>query len=310
MRIAYAGTPEFSVPALLALTESSHHVCLVITQPDRPAGRGKKLMPSAVKTLALDQDLPIFQPTKINTAESLAELAKLELDVLVVAAYGQIFSQELLSLPKLGCINIHASLLPRWRGASPIQHAILAGDTKTGVSIMQMQQAMDAGDIWMQESCAISDEDTAQSLHDRLADLGAPALLQALSIIKVGDQQPNPQLEDQVTFCSKLKKSDGIIDWSHAAKDIMRQIRAYYPWPGSYTHLGERRISISHACEEANSSDETPGKVLDCGANGILVQCGQNAVRILELTPAGGKRVQAKDFANSNQLTGVIFGRE
>ena len=310
MRVAYAGTPEFAVPALISLAESRHNVCLVVTQPDRRAGRGKVLTPSPVKLTAQAQQISVFQPDNINSDESLKTLEALDLDVLVVAAYGQIFSTQLLSLPRLGCINIHASLLPRWRGASPIQHAILAGDQNSGVSIMQMCKAMDAGDVWLQKSCAIQDTDTAESLHDRLAELSGPALQEALEIILTQDEQAQPQLEDQVTFCKKLNKSDGEINWQSDGDEIMRQIRAYYPWPSAFSYLKGRRISISKAQLELTTSAEAPGKVLDYTSHGILVQCGQNAVRILELTPAGGKRVQAKDFANSNDLANAVFTRQ
>lgn len=235
LRVAYAGTPEFAVPALEALGHSRHELVEVVTQPDRRAGRGRKIVESAVKKSALSSKLPVFQPEKINSKKALAHLAVLQIDLFVVAAYGQIFSPDLLALPRLGCINIHASLLPRWRGASPIQHAVLNGDEMSGVTIMQMGEAMDAGDIWFQESCKIEESDTAQSLHNRLAVLAGNIILPAMDVVLGGNDKPQPQMQNLVTYCSKLQKSDGLIDWQQPAEQITRKVRAFFPWPGAFT---------------------------------------------------------------------------
>ena len=308
LRVAYAGTPEFAVPALEALMASSYHVELVITQPDRKAGRGRKISESPVKQSATSANVHVFQPESINTEEALSFLKSLDLDVLVVAAYGQIFSQALLDLPRLGCINIHASLLPRWRGASPIQHAILNGDVRTGVTIMQMQRAMDAGDIYLQSECEIEPTDTAQSLHDRLAGLGGSALIEALSKIDQEDFLPHPQEEAKVSYCTKLQKSDGLIDWHESAEIIDRKIRAFYPWPGAYTALNGRRIRITKAELSETEVNGAAGLITKSGKEGVIVNTGEKSIALKELIPEGGKRVSAADFSNSNSLLGQILG--
>lgn len=310
LRIAYAGTPEFSVPALQSLLTSDHQVIAVITQPDRRAGRGKKLSPSPVKIAALNADIPVLQPNNINALEVINELQQLDLDMIVVAAYGQLFTKDVLNIGKYGCINIHASLLPKWRGASPIQHAILAGDKETGVSIMQMQKGMDAGDVWLQSSCVITADDTSESLHQRLAELSGDALLQAIDLIIEGKQTPEKQRADAVTYCEKIQKNDGLIDWSDSAQNIIRKLRAYHPWPGIFTFFGERRVRITSAVEEkCNNVTDKVGVVLDKGQAGILVSCGTHCLRIQELVPAGGKRMKAVDFANANTVLGLTLGQ-
>lgn len=309
LRIAYAGTPEFSVPALQSLLTSEHEVVVVITQPDRRAGRGKKLSYSAVKLAALDADIPLLQPNNINDLGVVDELKQLNLDMIIVAAFGQIFSEEVLTLAKYGCINIHASLLPKWRGASPIQHAILEGDSQSGVTIMQMEKGMDAGDVWLQSTCPITDDDTSQSLHDCISELSGHALLKAIDVITKGEQNAKQQLTDQVTYCTKIQKNDGLIDWSNSAQRIIRQLKAYDPWPGIFTYINERRIRIVCATEETCNHDSREGMVLDVNANGILVSCGTNGLRIQEMIPAGGKRMHAIDFANSNEVLGIMLGQ-
>lgn len=309
LRIAYAGTPEFAVPAFQTLLASEHQVMVAITQPDRRSGRGKKLSPSPVKTAAINADIPVLQPVNINAVEVINELELLDLDMIIVAAYGQLFSKDVLGLGKYGCINIHASLLPKWRGASPIQHAILAGDKQTGVSIMQMQKGMDAGDIWLQSSCMIKAEDTSESLHLRLAELSGDALLQAIDIIVKGKQMPEKQLASAVTYCEKIQKNDGLVDWSDSAQNVMRKLRAYHPWPGIFTFAGERRLRIVSAIEEKCShTTDNLGVVLDTSKAGILVSCGTNCLRIKELVPAGGKRMKAVDFSNANKVLGLKLG--
>ena len=226
LRIAYAGTPDFAVPALHTLIHSQHEVTAVITQPDRKSGRGRKITQSAVKIHASSENVQILQPEDINSSETIVALKAMNLDIMVVAAYGQIFTQELLQLPNLGCVNIHASLLPKWRGASPIQHAILSGDEKSGVTIMQMCQKMDAGDIWLQEPCDIEKYDTAQSLHDKLSAIGGDIILNAIDAIAQGGRKPTPQDSHLASYCSKLKKDQGQIQWDESA-DIIESTRIF-----------------------------------------------------------------------------------
>ena len=310
LRIAYAGTPAFAVPALEAIIHSPHELVAVLTQPDRKSGRGRKFSESAVKQSAKSSNVLILQPEKVNDNEVLSQLLELNIDLLVVAAYGQIFSQQLLDLPRLGCINIHASLLPKWRGASPIQHAILAGDRVSGVTIMQMQLAMDAGDIWLQSECVISDEDTAQSLHDKLAALGGKTILKAIKVVAQESNKPTPQDSSKASYCSKLKKSDGLIVWSEPAQLILRKVRAFHPWPGAYTVFNGRRLRITKAllCMEETTQKTLPGTITDISKLGISVATGENTLVICELVPEGGKCVSAVDFSNSNVLQNQVLG--
>mgnify|MGYP003641273937 CR=1 FL=1 len=309
LRIAYAGTPEFAVPALKAIIHSPYELVAVLTQPDRKSGRGRKISESAVKLSATSSNVQVLQPENVNDSEVLGQLIELNLDLLVVAAYGQIFSQVLLDIPRMGCINIHASLLPRWRGASPIQHAILVGDEVSGVSIMQMQKGMDAGDIWLQADCVIQDEDTSQSLHDKLAELGGNSILEAIRIVADGTIRPVPQDESKITYCSKLKKSDGLILWHEPAEIILRKIKAFHPWPGAYTTLNGRRLRITSAILSTETPpDAVPGVVTKVSKLGISVSTGQNTLVIKALVPEGSKQVSAVDFSNSNTLENQLLG--
>lgn len=310
LRIAYAGTPEFAVPTLQTLATSPHHLVVVLTQPDQPAGRGRKLRASPVKLAAKKIGVEIMQPANVNANQCLTALGDYAIDLLVVAAYGQLFSLPLLTLPKFGCINIHASLLPRWRGASPIQHAILNGDNETGISIMQMAEGMDTGDIWLQEVCPIEANDTAQDLHDRMANLAAKVVLEAINLIIDQSHSARPQNAGRATYCSKLRKTDGLIDWQEPAADIARKVRAFHPWPGAYTNWQGRRLRITRAVEESiKPTDTVPGTVVTADKNGILVATGKNGLRIMELIPAGGKCVAAADFSNSNHMAKAVLGQ-
>ena len=228
---------------------------------------------------------------------------------MVVAAYGQLFKQELLSLPRLGCINIHASLLPRWRGASPIQHAILHGDATTGVTIMQMSKAMDAGDVWLQQCCDINAQDTAQSLHDRLAALGADLILPALAGVGSGAYQALAQAADAVSYCSKLQKADGLIDWSQPGQQIDRQIRAFFPWPRAYTYLTGKRLGILSAeLVEQDQIYHCHGEIIATDRLGVYVATSKGVIRLQRLVPEGGKAVSAYEFSNANTLVGAVLG--
>ena len=312
LRIAYAGTPEFAVPALKALEASQHEVVAVLTQPDRKSGRGRKISKSAVKQAITSSNVLLMQPDDVNDDETLEALFQLNLDVIVVAAYGQLFSQRLLNLPRLGCINIHASLLPRWRGASPIQHAILSGDKESGVTIMQMTRAMDAGDIWQQSKCLIDECDSSESLHDKLAQLGGVTITEALAKIVSGQETPLAQDQSRVTYCTKLNKKDGLIDWLEPADVIIRKIRAFYPWPGSYTFYAGRRLRITQAQvskEVIEDSNLPPGIVCGISTQGFTVLTGDGSgILITELVPEGGKKVSAVDFSHSNILDGRRLG--
>ena len=310
LRIAYAGTPEFAVPALQTLATSSHDLVVVLTQPDQPAGRGRKLRASPVKQAAKKFGVEIMQPANVNSNKCLTALGDYAIDLLVVAAYGQLFSRPLLTLPKFGCVNIHASLLPRWRGASPIQHAILHGDDETGISIMQMAEGMDAGDIWLQSVCPIQAHDTAQDLHDRLANLASNIVLEAINLIINQSYSACPQNADMATYCSKLRKVDGQINWQEPAATIARKVRAFHPWPGAYTDWQGRRLRITRAVEESiKVTDTVPGTVLAADKNGILVATGNNGLRLQELIPAGGKCVAAADFINANHIAAAVLGQ-
>ena len=312
MRIAYAGTPEFAVPALKALAASGHQILAVISQPDRRIGRGQKLGFSPVKQAALELDLPILQPSNINSEESLAQLQALNLDLMVVAAYGQLFSDSVLQLPEYGCINIHASLLPRWRGASPIHHAILADDKETGISIMQMVKRMDAGAVWAKDSCAITESDNSQTLHDKLLPLCGPLLLSAIERVASSEISPTDQQEADAVYCTKMKKEDGLVDWSLPASEIERRQRAYYPWPGCYTLLGDQRLSLTQVSTavsvKTNQKKQVAGTILSADAEGIVVQTGEQSLRILELVPAGKKQMTAAQFSHSRSLQGESLG--
>ena len=285
----------------------------VLTQPDRKSGRGRKISKSAVKQAITSSNVTLLQPENVNDDIILKQLAEYNLDLIVVAAFGQIFSQKLLSLPRLGCINIHASLLPRWRGASPIQHAILSGDKKTGVTIMQMASAMDAGDIWLQAECTIELNDTAESLHNKLANLGGEVILKAIDKIIAANQTPQIQDENKVTYCSKLNKADGLINWHEPGEIIMRKIRAFYPWPGAYTFFDGRRLRITRAetGQICSKSALSSGTVCDVGKRGFTVVTGdESSVLIKELVPEGGKKVSAVDFTNSNSLEHQQLGAQ
>jgi len=298
MKIIFAGTPEFAVPALAALIAAGHEIVLVLTQPDRPAGRGMKLKASPVKALAQQHGLSIYQPETLKTAESQAPVAAVDADVMIVAAYGLILPQAVLDMPRLGCLNIHASLLPRWRGAAPIQRAILAGDAETGVTIMEVVLALDAGAMLKKGVVPITEHDTAQSLHDSLAEMGGRLMVETLA--ELDTIQPQPQDEALVTYAEKLRKDEAPLDWHGNADDLARQVRAFNPFPvAQATFQGEAwRIWMAYAVAGVSGD---PGEVLDT-SNGILVACGAGALRITEVQRPGGKRLSARDFLAGNQL--------
>lgn len=290
MRILYAGTPAFAAAALAALLDGGHDVVHVLTQPDRPAGRGLKPQASAVKQLALARRLPLSQPATLKDAALIAQLADLQPEVMVVAAYGLMIPQALLQLPARGCLNIHASLLPRWRGAAPIQRAILAGDRETGVTIMQMDAGLDTGAMLLKQSVTIAADDNAQTLHDKLAVTGAQLLLRVLQ------EQPQPVPQDNAcaSYAAKISKAEAHIDWMRPAAEIDRLVRAFNPAPGAYTTWNGQVLKIWRA--EPVAATAVPGTVVQADHNGVVVATGVGAIRLLELQRAGGKRLAPRQF--------------
>ncbi len=308
LNIIFAGTPDFSVPPLAALLESEHTVVAVYTQPDRPAGRGRKLTVSPVKQLAQEQSIPVYQPKNFKDESDLSQLEGLEADLMVVVAYGLLLPQRVLDAPRLGCINIHASLLPRWRGAAPIQRSILAGDGETGITIMEMEAGLDTGPMLLKKSCPIGSEDTAGSLHDRLSPLGAEALLEALPGIADKSLKPEIQNDDLATYASKLEKSEAVIDWTRSADELSRQVRAFNPWPVAQTEFEGKVLRIWDAVTMDAGDRGPPGKVLFCGKGGIDVATGEGVLRIKTLQLPGKRAMCAADFLNAHALDEVILG--
>jgi methionyl-tRNA formyltransferase len=305
VRILFAGTPPFAAAALDALAEAGHEIVLVLTQPDRPAGRGMRLMPSAVKQAALARGLPVSQPAGLKTPEAQAELRAADADVMVVAAYGLILPQAVLDLPRFGCLNIHASLLPRWRGAAPIQRAILAGDTETGITIMQMDAGLDTGAMLSTTVVPIRDSDTAGSLHDVLAAAGAQAIVAALA--GFAELVPVAQDDAQATYAAKLTKEEAQLDWGQPATMLARAVRAYNPVPGAWTLLDGAPLKIWSAQAVAGSG--APGDVLRAEAGHLIVACGNGALALQEIQPAGSKRMTAAAFLAGRPLSpGTRFG--
>lgn len=294
MRLVFAGTPEFAARALAALHGAGHEIVLVLTQPDRPAGRGLKLAPSAVKTLAQERGLLVYQPASLRDEQTQQRLRASGADVMVVAAYGLILPEPVLAMPRLGAINIHASLLPRWRGAAPIQRAILAGDARTGVSIMQMDRGLDTGPVLAAESVAIAADDTGASLLNKLAELGASLIVSALAQLEHGQLHARPQADAGASYAAKIAKAEAEIDWREAAPVIERKVRAFDPLPGASTTIRKVPLKIWRA--RATAAEGAAGAILGAGPEGIVVACGSGALRVLELQRAGGKRLAAAQF--------------
>jgi methionyl-tRNA formyltransferase len=306
LRIAFAGTPEFALPALRALLDSPHRVVGVLTQPDRPAGRGRELRASPVKLLAAERGLPVAQPGTLKTQEGRAALIEWSPDLLVVVAYGLILPAAVLALPRLGCLNIHGSLLPRWRGAAPIHRALLAGDAETGVTIMQLDEGLDTGPTLLERRRPIGAEETCGDLHDALAGLGAAALLEAIDGIEAGTLVPRAQPAEGVTYAAKIEKSEARVDWSQGAVQIHRQVRAFNPWPMAEARLGEEPLRLLRASvAEATGHAAPPGTLLGLDGDGIRVACGEGVLALRELQRAGKRPVTARDFANAVRIEGL-----
>ncbi len=312
LKIIFAGTPDFSVPPLQALIESEHQVVAVYTQPDRPSGRGRKLKPGPVKQRALEHDIPVHQPLSLKNEEAQQILIEHHADLMVVVAYGLILPVEVLQAPKLGCINIHASLLPRWRGAAPIQRAILAGDKETGVTIMQMDKGLDTGDMLLKKTCAIETDDTGSSLHDRLSVMGAEALIEALPVIINQTLQPEPQNNDDANYAEKLNKAEALLDWQQTAESLRNKINAFNAWPVAQTQIKLKdkiqMLRIWQAEVVSASSTKTPGTVLKCDKQGIDIATADNVLRLLTVQLPGGKPMQAHAFVNAHDITGEVLG--
>jgi methionyl-tRNA formyltransferase len=304
MRVAFAGTPEFARIALAAILDAGHAVPLVLTQPDRPAGRGQKLAMSPVKQLALDHGLPVHQPERLKDPATHEPLRAADVDLLVVAAYGLILPQAVLDIPRRGCINIHASLLPRWRGAAPIQRAIEAGDSATGVTIMGVEAGLDSGPMLLAEALPIEVNDTAATLHDKLAVLGARLVVAALD--RFDTLVPVPQPAAGITYAAKIGKAEAALDFRQPAAELSRRIRAFDPFPGGSARLGEDIVKVWRAEPVAGAG--VPGTVLAAGRDGIVVACGDGALRLTELQKPGGRRLPVADFLRGCPVApGAVF---
>ena len=336
LRVAFAGTPDFALPAFHALAGSRHQLVGVLTQPDRPKGRGRQLAASPVKLAALERGVPVSQPVTLKTEADRAELAGWLPDVLVVVAYGLILPRAALDLPRLGCVNIHASLLPRWRGAAPIQRAILAGDAQTGISIMRMDVGLDTGPVFLERAVSIGPQETGGSLHDRLAAVGGTAIVEVLDKLANNSAESTPQREDGLTYAAKIEKAEALIDWRRDAAEIERKVRAFNPWPVAETRLDGEQLRIygakvidDHPGGERHNRDRgdgglsgdrvlfdgdrpggaaEPGTITAVRANSIVVACGQGFLTLTELQRPGRKPVAARDLINTLDLTGRRLG--
>jgi methionyl-tRNA formyltransferase len=309
LRIVFAGTPEFAIPPLEALIGSGMPPIAVYTQPDRPAGRGRRLTASPVKETALAHGLPVYQPQTLRRAEPLEELRGLHAHLMVVAAYGLILPQGALDAPRLGCVNVHASLLPRWRGAAPIQHAILAGDEESGVTIMRMEAGLDTGPMYLAKRVPLEARETGRSLHDKLAVLGAGALLEAMPGILDGSLTAEPQDDVLATYARKLTKEEAEVDWSRTSVELDRMVRAFNPWPVAQTRLQgvPLRLWESEPCP-GEASTATPGTVIATGKAGIDVATGGGVLRITRLQPPGKRPMSAAELLNARKLGGELLG--
>lgn len=308
MKVIFAGTPEFAAVALAALHESGFEIPLVLTQPDRPAGRGMQLHPSAVKQFALAHQIPVAQPVSLRldgkypqeAKQALELLQATEHDVMVVAAYGLILPPAVLQIPRLGCLNIHASLLPRWRGAAPIHRAIEAGDAETGITIMQMDEGLDTGAMLLAETEQIHSDDTTASLHDRLAAMGGRLIVEALQKLGQGVLRPVPQPDAGITYAAKIAKDEAALDFRLPAKVLLRRIRAFNPFPGASGNVSGLALKIWRA--EHSAQQGRPGEILDVGPTGVVLACGEDALLLTELQKPGGKRLPAAEFLKGYAL--------
>lgn len=309
LNIIFAGTPEFAAAALQACISSHHHIVAVYTQPDRPAGRGRKINYSPVKQLALDAKIPVFQPQRLELKQ-FEQLQKFNADLMLVSAYGMLLPKEVLDIPKLGCINIHASLLPKWRGAAPIQRAIIAGDQQTGISIMQMVEALDAGPVLETFTCDIKEHDTGSSLHDRLAEMAANEIVGVLDRLQNKNLHAVEQDETLVSFAKKISKQEADINWQQTASEIERKIRAFNDWPVAYSYLNDQRIRIWQAECLSEANNNIAGRIISTSKEGIQVATGDGVINLTTLQQAGGKIISAHDFVNAHDVSELCFTSE
>ncbi len=308
MKVVYMGTPDFAVGALESIIKAGHEVVLVVTQPDKPKGRGKEMQMTPVKQCALAHDIPVFQPVKIKEKDAVDYLKTFEADIFVVAAFGQILSSEILHMPKYGCVNIHASLLPMYRGAAPIQAVIINKEKETGVTIMQMDEGLDTGDMLMKEVIPIEADETGESLHDKLSELGANMIVKALVAIEDGSITATPQGNGKTCYASMLKKEMGCIDWNKSADDIEHLVRGLYPWPGTYTFLNGKMMKLCKVALSEVPVDGKPGEICLVTKDCLAVNTGEGTLEIRELQPEGKKRMTVHDFLLGNRLEkGMYF---
>ncbi|MEN4790163.1 methionyl-tRNA formyltransferase [Pantoea agglomerans] len=300
LKIIFAGTPDFAARHLDALLASEHQVIAVFTQPDRPAGRGNKLTPGPVKTLAMAHDIPVYQPKSLRPEENQQLVADIKADVMVVVAYGLILPKAVLDMPRLGCINVHGSLLPRWRGAAPIQRALWAGDSETGVTIMQMDVGLDTGDMLHKLACPITAQDTSATLYDKLAQLGPQGLLDTLTLLTTQQASPEKQDETLANYAEKLSKEEARLDWTLSAEQLERCIRAFNPWPMSFFTIEDQPVKVWQASVLPHS-DRAPGEIIHADKHGIQVATAQGVLNLLQLQPAGKKPMSAQDLLNSRR---------
>ncbi len=303
LNIIFAGTPDFALPSLKALCESQHTVQAVYTQPDRPAGRGKKNQASPIKLYASEQNIPVFQPEKLSGPSVLSPLEDMHPDLMVVIAYGLILPSRVLAIPKYGCINVHASLLPRWRGASPIQQAILKGDDKTGITVMQMDKGMDTGDILSTVALPLTGQETSESLHNQLMELAIQPLLETIDKIASHSAHPVSQNQDLATYAPKIKKTDAMINWQQSAQKIDCMIRAYQPWPGAFTFVGETPLKIIQAQLYMENHSQPPGTILEIDKEGMKVACQEGCILVQKIQFPGRKIVAISDWMNTGKST-------
>lgn len=309
MKIVFMGTPDFAVGALEALIQAGHQVTAVVTQPDKPKGRGKEMQITPVKACALKYNIPVFQPVKIKTPEAVEQLRTYEADIFVVAAFGQILSEEILNMPKYGCVNIHASLLPKYRGAGPIQWVILDGEKETGVTIMQMDKGLDTGDMLLSCRVTIDEKETGDTLHDKLAQAGAELIVEALPKIEAGEVTPVKQNDAESCYAKMLQKSMGRIDWSKQSEEIERLVRGLNSWPSAYTSYHGKTLKVWASDVSHKQADGAPGEVIAVEKDAVYVKTGNGSLKITEVQLEGKKRMPVKDFLLGYQIkTGEIFG--
>ena len=308
MKTVFMGTPDFAAESLKAIIDAGHHVCLVMSQPDAARDRGKKFKPTPVKMVAMENDIPVYQPESIKDEECINRLAELNPDIIVVAAYGKILPKEILTLPKYGCINVHASLLPKYRGSAPIQYAILNGEEETGVTIMQMAEGMDTGDMLSKATVTVG-RANCEELHDKLASCGGQLLVETMKAIEDGTVCPEKQDDSKATMAPMISKKDGLVDFSMDAESIERKVRAFYPWPGAYTNYKDQLLKIWEADAISWNGEEKPGSILAADAEGIKVGCGKGALLLKTIQVPGKKRMSVSDYLKGNTIEiGTILG--